>query len=352
MTVQDLLEKLRINHDLSKQELVLILKNMEESDRKVLYDLALKTKTDNYGLKVFFRGLIEFSNICRQDCLYCGLRRSNKEISRYRLTPAEIVQCCQNGYGLGYRTFVLQSGEDSWYTAEILTDLIKRIKHEFPDAAITLSIGERDASEYKSFFEAGADRFLLRHETASRRLYEALHPTMQFENRQKCLHVLKEIGYQVGAGFMVGLPGQTLEDLAEDLCFLKQLDPDMAGIGPFIPHCETPLRDERGGTVEATLVLIALTRLLLPDCLLPATTAMGSLHPQGREMALQCGANVVMPILTPNPVRRHYKLYDNKICLEDEPGRCRFCIENRIRSVGFEPDLGRGDRLSFLTKIS
>lgn len=344
MIVRDLLEKLYATHELSKGEIIFVLQNLEESTREVLFDYALKTKIDQYGLKVFFRGLIEFSNICIQDCLYCGLRRSNNRATRYRLTPDEIVQCCRTGYELGYRTFVLQSGEDPWYTEEILTGLIGQIKKQHPDAVITLSIGERDAREYRSFFEAGAERFLMRHETASKALYEALHPTMRFENRLACLQTLKDIGYCVGAGFMVGLPGQTEEDLAEDLCFLKRIDPDMAGIGPFIPHAETPLKDETGGSIETALVMIALARLLLPDCLLPATTAMGSLHPQGRERALQVGANVVMPILTPNPVRKHYKLYDNKICLEDEPGRCRFCIESRICSAGFEPDLGRGDR--------
>ncbi|MDK2810191.1 MAG: biotin synthase, partial [Petroclostridium sp.] len=221
----------------------------------------------------------------------------------------------------------------------------RKIKALFPDVAITLSIGERSEEVYRNLFEAGADRFLLRHETASRHLYEKLHPTMNFDNRINCLKTLKKIGYQVGAGFMVGLPEQTAEDLAGDLCFLKELEPDMIGIGPFIPHRETPLKGSKGGTVEDTLVMLAFARLLVPDCLLPATTAMGTLHPKGRELALKVGANVVMPNLSPTAVRAKYELYENKICTGDEAAHCRQCIERRINSAGFEVDMGRGDSL-------
>lgn len=347
MKAKALLDKLYRENSLERAEIVLLLKNLDGELKELLFRYALKTRFNYYGKKVYMRGLIEFSNICRQNCLYCGLRASNGKADRYRLSQEQILVCCAEGYELGYRTFVLQSGEDAWYTAERLEYLVRTIKKLYPDAAVTLSIGERGFEEYKRLFDAGTDRFLLRHETASRRLYEQLHPSMDFDNRKKCLAQLKEIGYQVGAGFMVGLPGQTAEELAEDLCYLKELDPEMIGIGPFIPHGETPLRDEEGGTVEDTLVLLAFARLLVPDCLLPATTAMGTLHPRGRELALKAGANVVMPNLTPTGVRAKYELYRNKICTGDEAAHCRHCIENRIRSEGFEADMGRGDNRRF-----
>lgn len=341
--IHSLLEKAYQSNDLTAAEIKVFLETITQGDRETLYSYALKTKQAYYGNKVYLRGLIEFSNICRQDCRYCGIRSSNTKVERYRLTPAEILACCAEGYKLGYRTFVLQSGEDLWYTDDVLVALIHTLKKRYPEAAITLSIGERGVETYQSLFEAGADRFLMRHETASKKLYETLHPTMRFEDRRACLSALKEIGYQVGAGFMVGLPGQTPADLAEDLRYLKKLDPDMIGIGPFIPHSETPLGQEKGGTVEDTLVMVALARLLIPESLIPATTALGTLHPQGRELALKAGANVMMPIITPPSVRKQYALYENKICGDDHPEDCRFCIERRIQSIGFEVDLGRGD---------
>ena len=282
--------------------------------------------------------------------MYCGIRASNKNADRYRLDTETILSCCEEGYRLGYRTYVLQSGEDFWFSTEVLSDLLVKIKTQYPDTAVTLSIGERDYETYKKLFEAGADRFLLRHETASRDLYEKLHPKMDFDHRIECLNMLKEIGYQVGAGFMVGLPGQTEEHLAEDCVFLKNLQPDMVGIGPFIPHKETPLGAEKGGTVEDTLVMLAIVRLMLPGSLMPATTAMGTLNPKGREMALKVGANVVMPNLSPTNVREKYELYENKICTGDEAAHCRQCIERRINSAGFQVDMGRGDSLRFDAK--
>lgn len=338
-----LLEKVYQTNNLTKEEITHILETITQADRVVLYNYALKTKQAYYGDKVYLRGLIEFSNICRQDCLYCGIRVSNARVERYRLTPEEILGCCDQGYELGYRTFVLQSGEDLWYTDETLVALIHEIKRRYPEVAITLSIGERRVETYQSLFASGADRFLMRHETASKELYERLHPTMRFEDRRACLSALKDIGYQVGAGFMVGLPGQTAADLAEDLRYLMELSPDMIGIGPFIPHSETPLGTEKGGAFEDTLVMVALARLLIPDSLIPATTALGTLHPQGRELALKAGANVVMPIITPTSVRKKYALYENKICGDDHPEDCRYCIERRIQSAGFKVDLSRGD---------
>lgn len=341
--LDELIEKLNTDNRLEREELVYLLKHLDEGHKELLFRLARETRDRVYGKRVFMRGLIEFSSICSCNCKYCGLRASNPSASRYRLSKEQILECCEEGYRLGYRTFVLQSGEDPWYTVDRMVDIISSIKGAFPDTAVTLSIGERSMEEYAAMYEAGADRYLLRHETASRRLYEALHPNMDFDERRRCLYDLKDIGYQVGAGFMVGLPGQTEEDLAEDLLFLKELEPHMIGIGPFIPHSGTPLKNEKGGTVENTLVLLAITRLLIPDSLMPATTAMGTMHPQGRELALKAGANVVMPNLTPTKERPKYALYENKICLGDEPAHCRYCIEGRIRTTGLEADMGRGD---------
>lgn len=344
-----LLQKLFVHEQLSRSELMHLIQRLDTASRDLLYQYAHKKRMERYGDRVYLRGLIEFSSYCRQDCLYCGLRASNRKAARYRLHPDEIVDCCREGYALGFRTFVLQSGEDYWYTADILVGLVERIKSEFPDTAVTLSIGERDISTYQLLYKAGADRFLMRHETASRRLYNALHPTMSFDHRRRCLRELQQIGYQVGAGFMVGLPGQTTAELVDDLLFLKAFHPDMIGIGPFIPHEDTPLRLERAGALNDVLTMVALARLLVPDALIPATTALGTLDHQGREQALKAGANVVMPNLSPVAVRKKYALYNNKICTGDESAQCRYCLEQRIQFAGFSVDMGRGDSLKSLT---
>lgn len=350
--MRELLDKLYETHSLTKDEIVQVLRTLHEGDNKaVLFDYAHRTRVAEYGPRVFMRGLVEFSNYCKQDCMYCGIRASNRKVERYRLAPEDILECCREGYELGYRTFVLQSGEDFWYTEARLLAILEMIKSEFPDAAITLSIGERSRETYEALYKGGAERFLLRHETASRELYEKLHPSMSYDNRMECLRTLKEIGYQVGAGFMVGLPGQTLEHLAEDLDFLHRFQPDMIGIGPFIPHSDTPLKGSVGGTVENTLVMVAMARLLVPKANLPATTAMGSLDPQGREKAIKAGANVVMPNLSPTSVREKYALYENKICTGDEAAHCRSCIEMRIKVSGFDVDMGRGDSLNWQTAV-
>ncbi|GGH39702.1 [FeFe] hydrogenase H-cluster radical SAM maturase HydE [Paenibacillus segetis] len=347
--MKQLVQKLYSCGELSQEEVVHLLHNLGPESRDELFRYAHMKRIERYGDKVFMRGLIEFSSFCRQNCLYCGLRASNVAAERYRLQPVQILDCCQEGYDLGFRTFVLQSGEDYWYTETILVDLVRSVKVRFPDTALTLSIGERDEETYQSLYEAGADRFLLRHETASRNLYKKLHPTMSFDNRRKCLATLQRIGYQVGAGFMVGLPGQTVADLAEDLLYLRALNPDMIGIGPFIPHDDTPLRDESAGSLEDTLVMVALARLFVPDALIPATTALGSLDVMGRERALKVGANVVMPNLSPVTVRKKYALYNNKICTGEESAECRHCLELRIRAAGFFVDMGRGDSLKSVT---
>ncbi|WP_428830913.1 [FeFe] hydrogenase H-cluster radical SAM maturase HydE [Dehalobacterium formicoaceticum] len=327
----------------------LIRENMEnieniKNPNNELFLAASQAKEKYYGKKVFFRGLIEFSNYCTNDCYYCGIRRSNKEVHRYRLNQEEILSCCAKGFELGFRTFVLQSGEDPYFTDQRMTKIIDDIRNSFPDCAITLSLGEKSYASYQNFFAAGADRYLLRHESANEEHYQKLHPpTMSLKNRKECLYNLKEIGFQVGAGLMVGSPFQTPEHLADDLMFLKELDPHMVGIGPFIPHKDTVFAGEKGGTVEATLLMIALTRILLPKSLIPATTALGTIDPRGREKGLHAGANVVMPNLSPVNVRNDYALYDNKICTGEEAAECRQCIEKRISNAGFIPDFSRGD---------
>ncbi len=343
MKVLELIERLNRENDLKKEELVYILDHITGEEKEVLFKYSLETKQTYYGDTVYMRGLIEFTNHCYRNCNYCGIRKDQTEADRYRLSKEQIMQCCDQGYWLGYRTFVLQGGEDPFFNDEKLVDIISSIKTRWPDVAVTVSIGERSKESYVKLKEAGADRYLLRHETANAELYAAIHENMELESRKSCLYDIKEAGFQVGAGFMVGIPGQTNEILAEDLLFLKELDPHMIGIGPFIPHVKTPLGQFKGGTVEDTLVMLALTRLMLPKVLLPSTTALGTLDKQGREKALKVGANVVMPNLSPTNVRELYELYQDKICTGDEAAHCRQCIEGRINSVGFEVDMGRGD---------
>lgn len=297
-----------------------------------------------YGTDVYIRGLIEFTNYCRNDCYYCGIRRSNSHAVRYRLDTEEILECCREGYELGFRTFVLQGGEDGYFTDARMCEIVRAIRAEYPDCAITLSLGERTFESYRRLREAGADRYLLRHETADEEHYRRLHPEeLSPANRKQCLWNLKKLGYQVGAGFMVGSPYQTTEHLIRDLRFLQELRPAMIGIGPFVPHRDTPFADQKGGTLELTLRMLAILRLMFPYALIPATTALGTIHPRGRELGLQAGANVVMPNLSPLRVRRLYELYDNKICTGEESAQCRGCLEKRVESVGFRVVTDRGD---------
>lgn len=341
-----MINKLRNEHDLTDAEFCTLL----DTDR---FDAELKSAADavrreQYGTGVYLRGLIEFSNYCKNDCLYCGIRRSNRELSRYRLTQEEILECCAEGYELGFRTYVLQGGEDPYFTDERICAIVSEIREKFPECAITLSLGEKSRESYEAYFAAGAERYLLRHETADPAHYAMLHPSdMSCENRKRCLFDLKEIGYQVGAGLMVGSPFQTIENLVADIRFLQELQPDMIGIGPFLPHKDTPFRDEKGGTLELTLRLLGILRLVFPQVLLPATTALGTVHPLGRELGLQWGANVVMPNLSPTSVRKKYMLYDNKICTGDESAQCRHCLERRVGSVGFDIVTARGDAKCF-----
>ncbi len=317
------------------------------TDSKIHADLlqaARLAALKQFQNKVYIRGLIEFTNYCKNDCYYCGIRCSNNNAARYRLTKEEILSCCLNGYELGFRTFVLQGGEDAFFSDQVMIAIISAIKTAHPDCAITLSIGERSLSSYKAMFAAGADRYLLRHETVTPSHYALLHPpTLSLANRLNCLENLKEIGYQVGTGFMVGSPFQTVDNLIEDLLFIRRFNPQMIGIGPFIPHKDTAFCDKKAGTLQQTLRLIAILRLMLPKALIPATTALGTIDPNGREKGILAGANVVMPNLSPAIVRSKYSLYDNKICTGEEAAECINCLKERMQKIGYEIVVDRGD---------
>ena len=334
-------------HTLSKSEYLELLQYWENEEVvKRLRTEAVSFRKQYYGDKVFTRGLIEFTNYCKNNCYYCGIRNGNRHVDRYRLTEDEILECCQTGYELGYHTFVLQGGEDPYYHDERMEHIIRAVKNQFPDCALTLSLGEKSYESYRRFREAGADRYLLRHETADETLYRSLHPSsMSLKARKQCLFDLKELGYQVGARFMVGAPGQTLEHLAEDLVFLQELQPQMIGIGPFVPHHDTIYAEEKAGSVELTLFLLSVIRIMFPKVLLPATTALGTMDPRGREKGLAAGANVVMPNLSPVKNRKLYELYDNKICTGEEAAECRGCLGRRVASAGYRLVEDRGDAL-------
>ena len=348
MNSYPLLDKLEKNKNLTDDELTLLI---EDNAPELAAELALRARAARekiYGKKVYIRGLIEFTNYCRNNCYYCGIRRDNGKAQRYRLTHEEILACCAAGYQLGFRTFVLQGGEDRYFTDDRLTELIRAIKKSHPDCAVTLSVGERERYSYERLFEAGADRYLLRHETADKAHYESLHPAeLSHEHRLQCLRDLKAIGYQVGCGMMIGSPGQTTEHLIEDLRLLQELQPEMVGIGPFIPQHNTPLANSQAGTAELTLKLLSIIRLLLPQVLLPATTALGTIDPQGREKGLLAGANVLMPNLSPVAVREKYALYDNKICMGEEAAECIRCLSKRVEATGYRIVKDRGDHPGF-----
>jgi len=343
---KELIDKLKEKTILSYKEYLYLIKNKKICS-EYLFENSRMIRNQIYGHNIFIRGLIEFTNYCKNDCLYCGIRKSNKNADRYRLSKEDILSCADIGYKLGFRTFVLQGGEDGYYSDEILCEIVRNIKQNYPDCAITLSLGERSFESYKALKQAGTDRYLLRQETATKCHYEKLHPKeMNFENRINCLENLKSLGYQVGAGFMVGSPLQTEENLANELLFLKRLNPHMVGIGPFVPHKDTPFKNEKSGTVDLTLFMLGLIRLTLPNVLLPATTALGTIDPKGREKGINAGANVLMPNLSPVNVRKKYMLYDNKICTGDEAAACIECLKNRIKITGCEIVISRGDYIS------
>lgn len=342
----DLIEKLEKEHSLSLNEYEQLIREYTTELADFTAKKAVAVRQRIYDNKVYIRGLIEISNICKNDCLYCGIRKSNLECDRYRLTSEQILECCEEGYSLGFRTFVLQGGEDGYFNDDVLCDIIDKIKSKYPDSAITLSMGERSYESYKKLYDAGADRYLLRHETADIEHYKKLHPeNMSFENRMECLYNLKEIGYQVGCGFMVGSPYQTTETLAKDLKFIEEFKPDMCGIGPFIPHKNTRFKDEKAGTVELTCYLLSLIRLICPEVLLPATTALGTIDAKGREKGILSGANVVMPNLSPSSVRKKYELYNNKLCTGEESAEQVKELEMKMKDIGYEVVVDRGDRI-------
>ena len=344
----ELIDRLSTDRDLTDSEFSELLTCDDPEATGYLEEKARAVREKYYGKDVYLRGLIEFTNICKNNCYYCGIRRDNANAERYRLSFEQIISCSDIGYELGFRTFVLQGGEDPYYTDDMLVSIVSAIKERHPDCAVTLSVGERDKESYQKLFDAGADRYLLRHETADREHYGMLHPAeMSFDHRMQCLRDLRDIGYQVGCGMMVGSPYQTTEHLITDLRFLKEFRPEMVGIGPFIPHHDTCYAGCEAGTVDMTLRLLSVIRLLLPDVLLPATTALGSIDPRGREKGILAGANVVMPNLSPSDVRGKYLLYDNKICTGDEAAECIRCMAMRISSVGYETVIARGDHPSF-----
>lgn len=315
-----------------------------EASFERLRRLARKLTDERFGNRIYIRGLIEFTNICRNDCYYCGIRKSNGKLDRYRLSAEQIAECADEGYELGFRTFVLQGGEDGGYTDGAIAGIVSRIKERHPDCAVTLSCGEHSYETYKLWRRAGADRYLLRHETANKEHYERLHPSeMNYDNRVRCLYDLKELGYQVGSGFMVGSPYQTAENLAEDLYFLARLAPQMIGIGPYVPHRDTPFAGHSAGTLRQTLLMLSLLRVLFPKALIPATTSLGTIASDGREKGFMHGANVIMPNLSPVSVREKYSLYDNKICTGEESAQCRACMDRRAESYGFRLVVDRGD---------
>lgn len=342
--LKEVIEKLITTHSLETDEYELLISNRCDESAKLLADEAVRVRKAVYGNSVFIRGLIEVSNICKNDCLYCGIRKSNKHCDRYRLDREQILKCCENGYALGFRTFVMQGGEDVAFSDGFLCGVISDIKKKYPDCAVTLSLGERSRDSYQKLYDAGADRYLLRHETANAEHYGKLHPeNLTLSNRIKCLCDLKEIGYQVGCGFMVGSPHQTDRTLAEDLKFVEQFSPDMCGIGPFVPHTDTPFRSFSAGSVELTCYLLSIIRIIKPNILLPSTTAMGTLDPIGREKGILSGANVVMPNLSPEETRQKYMLYNNKLNTGAESAQKLDELKKIIKNIGYEIVCSRGD---------
>ncbi len=340
----ELINKLEKEQSLSLAEYEYLIKNRNEQTARLLAEKAVKARKSVYGNAVYIRGLIEISNVCKNGCLYCGIRNGNRNCERYRLTKEQILSCCDEGYPLGFRTFVLQGGEDPFFSDDVVCDIIGSIKSRYPDCAVTLSLGEKSYDSYKCFFDAGADRYLLRHETADKEHYKKLHPEeMSFDNRMECLENLKKIGFQTGCGFMVGSPYQTDLSLAKDLKFIEEFKPQMCGIGPFIPHKDTLFANMPAGTVELTCFLLSIVRLISPSILLPATTALGSIDPIGREKGILSGANVVMPNLSPVETRAKYELYNNKLSSGAEAAANKKLLEEQMEAIGYKIVTARGD---------
>ena len=344
MKREQLIRQLARERMLTQEQWERLFTEYDGEDIALASELARQIAISRFGKRLWFRGIVEFSNICKQNCYYCGIRRDNHKVCRYRLTPEEILECCAEGYEGGFRTFVLQGGEDGWFTDERMCSLVRAIKSRFPDCAVTLSLGERSRESYQALFDAGADRYLLRHETADEDHYRLLHPADQtLQNRMRCLRDLKDIGYQTGCGIMVGSPGQTPATLARDMVFMQEFRPEMIGVGPFLPHRDTPFRGEPAGSVELTLFILALCRLMLPDVLLPATTALGTAEADGRVRGVLAGCNVVMPNLSPAAVRKKYMLYDNKAGTGLTAAEGVALLRRQMESIGYEVAIGRGD---------
>jgi len=344
MKNQERIRRLTGERRLSREDLTALLSTWDAEDRAALAETAREVSTGVFGRDVYVRGLMEFTNHCKNDCLYCGIRRSNREVERYRLTDEQILGCCAAGYDLGFRTFVLQGGEDLWFTDERMTALVARIRAAYPDCAITLSIGEKSRETYQKYFDAGANRYLLRHETADEAHYRKLHPPeLSFQNRMRCLRDLRDIGFQTGCGCMVGSPYQTAENLADDILFMASFRPQMIGIGPFIPHHQTPFAAFPAGSAETTLLMLSILRILMPKVLLPATTALGTVRGDGREQGVLAGANVVMPNLSPMNVRKDYLLYDNKLGTNDPAGESLARLRAGMEKIGYRLACARGD---------
>lgn len=341
---QEFIQKLNREHSLEITEWEQLLSSYTKEDLTFAMELAREIAVKEFGKKIYFRGIIEFSNFCKNDCYYCGIRKSNKECSRYRLREEDILECCAEGYKNGFRTFVLQGGEDGWFNDERMCEIVRRIKENYPDCAVTLSLGERSFESYKALKEAGADRYLLRHETADKKHYRELHPEYQtLENRIQCLKDLKALGYQTGCGIMVGTPGQTPTVVARDMKFMEEFQPEMIGVGPFLPHKDTPFKDEKKGSVELTLFILALCRIMLPKVLLPSTTALGTLEADGRKQGVLAGCNVVMPNLSPLAVRKKYMLYDEKAGIDMTAAEGIALLKQQMEEIGYEVVVGRGD---------
>ena len=344
MNNRQLIGLLSREHRLEESQWEQLFATWTAEDLDFAMELAREMTEKRFGKRIYFRGIVEFSNICKNDCYYCGIRCSNHRVSRYRLTPEDILECCAEGYESGFRTFVLQGGEDGWFTDERMCDIVRSIKEKYPDCAVTLSLGERSRESYQAMFDAGADRYLLRHETADENHYSILHPARQtLENRMRCLRDLKEIGYQTGCGIMVGSPGQTAGTLAKDMIFMQDFQPEMVGVGPFLPHQDTPFREEAAGSVELTLFVLALCRIMLPRVLMPSTTALGTAQGDGRKKGVLAGCNVVMPNLSPMEVRKKYMLYDNKSGSDLSAAEGIAILRGQMEEIGYEVVVGRGD---------
>lgn len=342
--IVDLIEKLNLEHRLSSEEYQYLLENKNEEAAAVLKEKSIRWRKEVYGTQIYIRGLIEYSNICKNDCYYCGIRRSNRKLNRFRLSLEDILSCCEKGYDLGFRTFVLQGGEDDYFTDDRMCEIVSDISSRYPDCAITLSMGERSLESYQHLYEAGATRYLLRHETACEEHYRRLHPEeMSYNNRMTCLENLKKIGYQVGCGFMVGSPFQSFESMSKDLTFIQDFQPDMCGIGPFIPQKDTPFGKEKMGTLDMTCYLLSIIRLIKPNILLPATTALGTIHPKGRNLGILAGANVIMPNLSPENTRKDYALYDNKLNTGLEDSNQISELKEEMKKIGYDIVIDRGD---------